>query len=48
MPEMNKRCFGYPCDFMIECSNYLECMIPFPANKTKTNKMNHDLQFACV
>ena len=24
MPEMNKSYFGYPCDFMIECSNCLE------------------------
>ena len=20
MPEMNKSYFGYPCDFMVECS----------------------------
>ena len=24
MPERNKSYFGYPCDFMIECSNCLE------------------------
>ena len=24
MPEMNKSYFGYPCVFMIECSNCLE------------------------